>query len=70
MFQVLVPKDENLMGKMFEVDITSAGKHYLMAELVRDGQVRRPESVPAPLSKGQVSGARVQVRWFGVIVML
>ena len=55
-FQVLVPKDDNLMGKMVEVDITSSGKHYLMSELVTETQVKRPENVPPPLKKGQVSG--------------
>ena len=56
---MLVPKDESLMGKMVEVDIVSAGKHYLMARLVHDSFVRRPCNVPAPLTKGQVSGLQV-----------
>ena len=60
--QVLVPKDDNLMGKMVEVKITSSGKHYLMGELVEHSEVRRPATVPAPLSRGQVSGASLVTR--------
>ena len=41
---------------MVEVDIVSTGKHYLMGELVQNKKAKRPESVPAPLKKGQISG--------------
>ena len=54
--QVLVPKQENLLGKMVDVRIVSAGKHFLKAELLTSGEVKRPRNVPAPLAKGQISG--------------
>lgn len=54
--QVLVSKDENLMGKLVTVQITETGKHYMKCRLVKDGDVKRPESVPPPLPKGQISG--------------
>ncbi|CAH1776155.1 unnamed protein product [Owenia fusiformis] len=55
--QVLVPKDEELLGKMFEVEITSAGKHYLFGKLVSSKDTAmRPETVPPPLKKGEISG--------------
>jgi len=44
------------MGRMIEVDITSAGKHYLMSQLTLGGSVTRPSNVPPPLIKGRVSG--------------
>ena len=31
--QVLVPREDGLMGRMVRVHITSAGKHYVMGEL-------------------------------------
>lgn len=55
--KVLVPKDEELMGKLVEVDIVDAGKHYLMGQLVGGvDEAYRPANVPPPLLKGQVSG--------------
>ena len=43
------------MGHMFEVEITSTGKHYLVGEVVKHSLVRMP-SRPAPLPYGAVSG--------------
>ena len=54
--------DDNLMGKMIEVDIISAGKHYLIGTLASGGRVRRPENIPPPLSKGRVSGSQLTLR--------
>ena len=34
--QVLVPHEDRLMGRMVQVAITSAGKHYVMGELAFD----------------------------------
>ena len=68
--QVLVPKDEMLLGKMVEVEIVSAGKHYLMGELVKEAKVQRPLDVPPPLEKGQVSGVKVTEGEEGVQVEL
>ena len=44
------------MGKMFEVVITSAGKHYLIGEIVRETLLRLPPR-PRPLPHGCISGA-------------
>lgn len=64
LFKVLVPKDENLMGKLIKVEITETGKHFMKCRLVQDGQAKRPETVPPPLPKGQVSGLRSVCRFF------
>ncbi|XP_078614913.1 threonylcarbamoyladenosine tRNA methylthiotransferase-like isoform X1 [Branchiostoma floridae x Branchiostoma japonicum] len=54
--QVLVPKDEKLLGKMVTVEITSTGKHYLMGRLLSD-QVTKV-AIATPLPKGTVSGVQ------------
>lgn len=54
--QVLVPKNENLMGKMVTVRIVETGKHFLKGQLLSDKDIVQPD-VPLPLKKGQVSGA-------------
>ncbi|XP_019637551.1 PREDICTED: threonylcarbamoyladenosine tRNA methylthiotransferase-like [Branchiostoma belcheri] len=54
--QVLVPKDEKLLGKMVTVEITSTGKHYLMGRLL-SGQVTKV-AIATPLPKGTVSGVQ------------
>uniref|UniRef100_A0A673M5A1 tRNA-t(6)A37 methylthiotransferase n=1 Tax=Sinocyclocheilus rhinocerous TaxID=307959 RepID=A0A673M5A1_9TELE len=53
--QVLVPKKPELKGKMVEVDIYEAGKHYMKGRPVEDARVFTP-SIAQPLQKGQVSG--------------
>ncbi|RXN15889.1 threonylcarbamoyladenosine tRNA methylthiotransferase [Labeo rohita] len=53
--QVLVPKKPEFKGKMIEVDIYEAGKHYVKGRPVEDAQVFTP-SIAQPLQKGQVSG--------------
>ncbi|XP_056618548.1 threonylcarbamoyladenosine tRNA methylthiotransferase [Triplophysa dalaica] len=53
--QVLVPKKSEFKGKMIEVDIYEAGKHYMKGHPVEDAQVFTP-SIAKPLQKGQVSG--------------
>lgn len=55
--QVLVPKDPLLLGKMFEVVITSTGKHYLKGDVVTESLVRVPPR-PTPLPTGAVSGRK------------
>jgi hypothetical protein len=59
-FQVLVPKDCELMGKSVDVVITKAGKHFMKAELASNCNLRRPDNVPPPLSHGEVSGATTE----------
>ncbi|XP_074642807.1 threonylcarbamoyladenosine tRNA methylthiotransferase-like [Tubulanus polymorphus] len=54
--QVLVPKDENLMGKMMDIVVIETGKHYLKGQLITKTDVQRPLNIPPPLKKGEVSG--------------
>jgi threonylcarbamoyladenosine tRNA methylthiotransferase CDKAL1 len=53
---VLIPKDENLMGKLVQVDIVETGKHYMKAVLVKDSEAKCPLDVPPPMKQGEVSG--------------
>ncbi|XP_067857709.1 threonylcarbamoyladenosine tRNA methylthiotransferase [Heptranchias perlo] len=53
--QVLVPKQPEFLGKMIEVDIYEAGKHFMKAKPVQNGKVHTP-SIVTPLLKGEVSG--------------
>ncbi|KAM7382630.1 hypothetical protein PAMP_002353 [Pampus punctatissimus] len=53
--QVLVPKRSEFKGKMIEVDIYEAGKHFLKGQPVEDSKPFTP-SITAPLQKGEVSG--------------
>ncbi|XP_069549323.1 threonylcarbamoyladenosine tRNA methylthiotransferase isoform X2 [Brachyistius frenatus] len=53
--QVLVPKRAEFKGKMIEVDIYEAGKHFLKGQPVEDSKPFTP-SIAAPLQKGEVSG--------------
>ena len=53
---MLVPKDDALLGKMFEVVITTTGKHYLKGDVLAESLTRAP-SRPTPLPRGTVSGA-------------
>ncbi|XP_051999451.1 threonylcarbamoyladenosine tRNA methylthiotransferase-like [Xyrauchen texanus] len=53
--QVLVPKKPEFKGKMIEVDIYEAGKHYMKGRPVDDAQVFTP-SIAQPLQRGEVSG--------------
>ncbi|KAM6967980.1 threonylcarbamoyladenosine tRNA methylthiotransferase [Aplochiton taeniatus] len=53
--QVLVPKRSEFKGKMIEVEVFEAGKHFLKGRPLDDGQLFTP-SIATPLAKGQVSG--------------
>uniref|UniRef100_A0A670ICN9 tRNA-t(6)A37 methylthiotransferase n=1 Tax=Podarcis muralis TaxID=64176 RepID=A0A670ICN9_PODMU len=53
--QVLVPKNPEFMGKMVEVNIFEAGKHFMRGSPVSDARVFTP-SITRPLAKGEVSG--------------
>ncbi len=50
-------KGAGLMGRMFDVVISSTGKHYLIGEVVCDSLPLIPPC-PAPLPYGAVSGIR------------
>ena len=65
--QVLVPKDEHLLGKLVEVQITETGKHFLKCALTKN--VFRPD-VPLPLKQGQVSGVSQVSLIFNIIISL
>lgn len=53
--QVLVPKRAEFKGKMIEVDIYEAGKHFLKGRPVEDSKPFTA-SIAKPLQKGEVSG--------------
>lgn len=55
---MLLPKKEELMGKMVEVKIVAAGKHFLKGELLEKSQILSPNNV-LPLPQGKVSGVTV-----------
>ncbi|XP_053827506.1 threonylcarbamoyladenosine tRNA methylthiotransferase [Vidua macroura] len=59
--QVLVPKDPLLMGKMVEVNIYEAGKHFMKGQPVSDARVHTA-SISRPLTKGEVSGLTEEFR--------
>ena len=59
--QVLVPKEEKLMGKIFKVRIVSTSKFSMVGELEKSGSVVRP-APRAALSKGEVSGVQHQLQ--------
>ncbi|NWZ25019.1 CDKAL methylthiotransferase, partial [Asarcornis scutulata] len=59
--QVLVPKDPVLMGKMVEVNIYEAGKHFMKGQPVSDARVYTA-SITRPLAKGEVSGLTKEFR--------
>ncbi|NWI98465.1 CDKAL methylthiotransferase, partial [Crypturellus undulatus] len=59
--QVLVPKDPLLMGKMVEVNIYEAGKHFMKGQPVSDARVYTA-SITRPLAKGEVSGLTEECR--------
>ncbi|KAI1894091.1 hypothetical protein AGOR_G00112260 [Albula goreensis] len=53
--QVLVPKTPEYKGKMLEVDIYEAGKHFMKGRPVDTGRTLAPY-IARPLEKGEVSG--------------
>uniref|UniRef100_A0A8C6L3Y1 tRNA-t(6)A37 methylthiotransferase n=1 Tax=Nothobranchius furzeri TaxID=105023 RepID=A0A8C6L3Y1_NOTFU len=55
--QVLVPKRAEFKGKMIEVDVYEAGKHFMKGKPVEDSTPFTP-SISAPLLKGEVSGLK------------
>ncbi|TSL82623.1 Threonylcarbamoyladenosine tRNA methylthiotransferase [Bagarius yarrelli] len=53
--QVLVPKKAEFKGKMLEVDIYEAGKHFMRGRPVEESTVITP-SISQPLERGEISG--------------
>ena len=47
------------MGKMVQVEITSAGEHFQMARVLRETEARSPGLVE-PFPKGAVSGVKTE----------
>ncbi|XP_030637833.1 threonylcarbamoyladenosine tRNA methylthiotransferase [Chanos chanos] len=59
--QVLVPKKAEFKGKMIEVDIYEAGKHYMKGRPVDESRIFTP-SIAEPLRKGEVSGLTQELK--------
>ncbi|KAK8376737.1 hypothetical protein O3P69_009984 [Scylla paramamosain] len=53
--QVLVPKKDNFLGKLVEVEIMETGKHYMRGRPI-DTSRPKPPSSAEPLARGVVSG--------------
>uniref|UniRef100_A0A7M5WLE1 tRNA-t(6)A37 methylthiotransferase n=2 Tax=Clytia hemisphaerica TaxID=252671 RepID=A0A7M5WLE1_9CNID len=54
--QVLVKGEQDLMGKMVEVEIYETGKHFMKGRIVDNTEIVNP-GLTEPLRKGEVSGA-------------
>lgn len=64
-----MPKEEQYLGKVVEVKITSVGKHFLMGTPLSDCDAVHSIDVPLALTKGKVSGLDVgQVGCFFLIL--
>ncbi|XP_042188360.1 threonylcarbamoyladenosine tRNA methylthiotransferase [Callorhinchus milii] len=61
--QVLVPKQPEFLGKMIEVNIYEAGKHFLKGQPAQNSKVYTP-SIAKPLAKGIVSGMSEELKTF------
>ncbi|XP_078098040.1 threonylcarbamoyladenosine tRNA methylthiotransferase isoform X1 [Mustelus asterias] len=59
--QVLVPKQPELLGKMIEVDIYEAGKHFMKGKPAQNGKIHTP-SIVKPLLRGEVSGMTEEIK--------
>uniref|UniRef100_A0A670XV88 tRNA-t(6)A37 methylthiotransferase n=2 Tax=Pseudonaja textilis TaxID=8673 RepID=A0A670XV88_PSETE len=59
--QILVPKNPEFMGKMVEVDIFEAGKHFMRGQPVSEARVFTP-SIRRPFARGEVSGLTEEFR--------
>lgn len=55
--QVLLPMDDQYMGRLVDVEITGAGKHFMQCRVLGTNAAMDP-ALPEPLPKGQVSGIR------------
>ena len=54
--QILLPKDEHLMGKLVKVRITKSTKFSMLGEILDEETVQSPTDI-CPLKKGEVSGS-------------
>ncbi|XP_051872913.1 threonylcarbamoyladenosine tRNA methylthiotransferase, partial [Pristis pectinata] len=61
--QVLVPKQPEFLGKMIEVDIYEAGKHFMKGKPADNGKIHTP-SIVRPLLKGEISGLTEEFKPF------
>uniref|UniRef100_A0A1W7RII8 tRNA-t(6)A37 methylthiotransferase n=1 Tax=Agkistrodon contortrix contortrix TaxID=8713 RepID=A0A1W7RII8_AGKCO len=59
--QILVPKNPDFMGKMVEVEISEAGKHFMRGQPVSEARVFTP-SIRRPYARGEVSGLTEEFR--------
>jgi len=53
--QVLIPPQEDIMGKMIEVRITATAKHYVMGEIIQESVARAPQR-PSCKGLGELAG--------------
>ena len=56
--QILLPKDDNIMGKLVNVKIIKATKFSMIGEVTDKESPQRPTDV-SPFKKGEVSGSAV-----------
>ena len=54
--QILLPKDENIMGKLVQVKILETTKFSMIGEVLNKENCQRPTEVD-PLKKGEISGS-------------
>lgn len=52
---MLVPQNEDYLGKLVEVEIVETGKHYMRGRPI-DTSRPMPPSIAEPLARGAVSG--------------
>ena len=57
--QILLPKDDNIMGKLVNVKILKATKFSMIGEVINEDNIQRPTDI-VPLKKGEVSGGSLQ----------
>ena len=57
--QILLPKDDNIMGKSVNVRILKATKFSMIGEVIDEDNIQSPTDIE-PLKKGEVSGGTLQ----------
>lgn len=55
--QILLPMDDQYMGQLVDVEITSAGKHFMHCNIIKIN-TSVAQTLPKPLPKGQISGIK------------
>ena len=55
--QILVPKRDELLGRVFDVKVTEAGKFHMIGEVIEESLARSPPR-RTPLAQGAISGSK------------